>query len=161
MPGKSLAFISLITCVFVMISGFRFKESGFESLSFADGSDDQTALRDTRWMELARNSLATKAYEEASSIYGCSGECLNERFGFTNAMLMSVTSDEQCLYPSFERVEHQIGCLSYLRALQTEVQELRQWVDTPSSTFICIDEEVLIQQVTELHEQANKKSRGV
>lgn len=157
MSGKSPAFIGLITCVFALISGCCFKEAGSDTPSFADRANaHSTHLRDARWMELARNSLATQTYEDASSMYGCLGECLHEKYGFANAMLIAATSEEQCLYPSFERLEHQNGCRAYLRALRREVEELRQWVKTPASLFLCIDEEALFQHVTELHELSTK-----
>jgi hypothetical protein len=106
------------------------------------------------WEELARNSLASESYASTSSLGDCVGDCAHEEYGFANALLISVTDESQCHHSSFEREEHRAGCLAYLAALRNEVTELRQWLDSPTAMFICVDEKVIFERTANLHSRS-------
>ena len=106
------------------------------------------------WEELARNSLASESYASTGSLGACVGDCAHEEYGFANALMISVTDENQCHYSSFEREEHRAGCFAYLAALRNEVTQLRQLLDSPTAMFICVDEEVIFERTANLHSRS-------
>ena len=108
-------------------------------------------------MSTARNSLADHSYVSSGKIYGCSGDCGHEEYGFANALWMSATSDEQCFYSSFERVEHRNGCRAYLVALKHRIGEIKQSYPTPDAIIFCVDELQMSERVLRLYQRTAER----
>ena len=109
------------------------------------------------WMSTARDSLAMYSYVSSGKIYGCSDDCGHEEYGFGLALLMSVTSDEECSYTSFERVEHRNGCRAYLVALKNRIGELQQSFPTPDAVIFCLDEGRIMEKLTRLYQRTAER----
>ena len=129
----------------------QYSESSFNPRNIFYASSNSI---EDRWLRTARDSLVAQSYVSSGSIYGCIKDCAHEEYGFANALLMSVTSDEACSYASFERVEHRNGCRAYLVALKQEIHELQKWLPKPDSVNLCFYEEQLLDRVTRLYEQS-------
>jgi hypothetical protein len=119
--------------------------------------DPDSTLVEDNWMSTARNSLADHSYVSSGKIYGCSSDCGHEEYGFANALWMSATSDEQCFYSSFERVEHRNGCRAYLVALKHRIGELQQWSPTPDAVIMCVDELQMSERVLRLYQRSAER----
>ena len=119
--------------------------------------DPHSTRVEDNWVSTARNSLADHSYVSSGKIYGCSGDCGHEEYGFANALWMSATSDEECFYPSFERVEHRNGCRAYLVALKHRIGEIKQSYPTPDAIIFCVDEGQIMEKLTRLYQRTAER----
>jgi hypothetical protein len=146
--------IPLLAILLFCTTGCNVSGVGGFNLTGHETLDPYSTSIEDRWLRTARDSLVAQSYVSSGSIYGCSEDCAHEEYGFANALLMSVTSDEACSYASFERVEHRNGCRAYLVALKQEIHELQKWLPKPDSVNLCFYEEQLLDRVTRLYEQS-------
>jgi hypothetical protein len=119
--------------------------------------DPDSKLVEDNWMGTARDTLAMYSYVSSGKIYGCSDDCGHEEYGFANALWMSATSDEQCFYSSFERVEHRNGCRAYLVALKHRIGEIKQSYPTPDAIIFCVDELQMSERVLRLYQRTAER----
>jgi hypothetical protein len=152
--NRLLVFLSVVIGVITFLLYASHIELSGERLSNSESDRSSINGLQVTWESLARNNLASASYVSAGSPFGCVGDCTHEEYGFANALLISVTDENQCHYSSFEREEHRAGCLAYLAALRNEVTELRQRLDSPTAMFICVDEEVIFERTANLHSRS-------
>ena len=119
--------------------------------------DPHSTRVEDNWMSTARDSLAMYSYVSSGKIYGCSDDCGHEEYGFGLALLMSVTSDEECSYTSFERVEHRNGCRGYLVALKHRIGEIKQSYPTPDAVIVCVNERQIMEKLTRLYQRTAER----